>query len=188
MGAKSVKSYNALDMKTWTGESGDMIREMRSGEEDKIRELLAKLSFEDQTFWRKQTRSLENYAAKYDETPIGKKVKGENIILVAEDRGVIVGLCWCTIADRGIDRQGEVAEFYVEKEFRGKGVGRELLSVAKELFLSQNVEVAFAWTHHGNKAATKLYEEAGFKLVDQVVMAFVPSDKNRDAANPRRQE
>jgi ribosomal protein S18 acetylase RimI-like enzyme len=90
---------------------------------------------------------------------------------------MIVGLCWCTIVDRGVDKQGEVAEFYVESEFRGKGVGKELMAAAKQLFVDEQVVVAFVWTHHGNKAAIELYKNAGFKQVDQLVMTYVPSNK-----------
>jgi ribosomal protein S18 acetylase RimI-like enzyme len=152
-----------------------MIRKMKNGEEDKIRELLAKLDYEDQIFSRKQTKTLEEYLLESSQKPIGEEIKGKNVVFVAEEEGRIIGLCWCTIVDRGTDKQGEIAEFFVEKEFRGKGVGRELVNAAQQLFVSEKVEVAFAWTYHGNKVALKLYKDAGFKEVDQVVMAFVPS-------------
>jgi len=155
-----------------------MIREMRSGEEDKIRETLAKLDYEDQVYWRKQTKSLEELLTENTRIPISESVKGRNVVLVAEEDSVIVGLCWCTIVDNGIDKQGEVTEFYVEKKFRGRGVGKELLKAAKNLFTSEKVGVAFAWTHRGNKTAIKLYREAGFKDVDQVVMAYVLSNES----------
>ena len=95
-------------------------------------------------------------------------------IFVAEEDSKIVGLCWCTVVDRGVDKQGEIAEFYVEKEFRNRGIGKDLIAVAKQFFIDEKVEVAFVWTHHGNQAATELYESAGFKEVTQLVMAFVP--------------
>ncbi|NWG10740.1 GNAT family N-acetyltransferase [Candidatus Bathyarchaeota archaeon] len=155
-----------------------MIREMKHGEEGKVRELLARLDYEDQTFWRKQIKTLEECFFESSKIPISGEVRGRSVIFVAEEEGTIVGLCWCTIVDRGIDKQGEVAEFFVEREFRGKGVGRDLMNVAKQLFIREKVEVAFAWTHHGNEAAIKLYKDAGFKEVDQVVVAFVPSKQN----------
>jgi ribosomal protein S18 acetylase RimI-like enzyme len=155
-----------------------MIREMKYGEEGKVRELIAKLSYEDQAFWRKQTKSMEEYLTESSRIFISEKIKGKNVIFVAEENGIIVGLCWCTIVDRGVDKQGEVAEFYVEKEFRGKEIGKKLVAVAKQLFINEGVDVAFAWTHYGNKAAIELYANAGFKEVDQLVMAFLPSDKN----------
>ena len=154
-----------------------MIRKMRHGEEDKVRTLLAKLSSEDQTFWRKQTKSIEECLAEASEIHISEKIEGKNVIFVAEENCRIVGLCWCSIVDRGVDKQGEIAEFYVEKKFRGKGIGKELIAAAKQLFISEQVEVAFVWTHHENEAAIKTYKNAGFKEVDQIVMAFVPSSK-----------
>ena len=156
-----------------------MIRQMRHGEEDRVRALIAELSYEDQIFWRKPTKPLEEHMAESSRILVGEEVEGKNVILVAEEDGVIVGLCWCTIVDRGVDKQGEVAEFYVEKEFRSKGIGEELITAAKQLFINEQVEVAFVWTHHGNKAAIRLYKDAGFKEVDQLVMAFVPSNKNK---------
>jgi ribosomal protein S18 acetylase RimI-like enzyme len=156
-----------------------MIREMKNGEEDKIRALIAKLNYEDQTFWRKKTKSLEEYTAESRGMLVTEEIKGKNVIFVAEENGVIAGFCWCTIVDRGVDKQGEVAEFYVEREFRGKGIGKELIAAARRLFIDEHVEVAFAWTHHGNKAAIELYKSAGFKEVDQMVMAFVHPTKTR---------
>ena len=160
-----------------------MIREIKNGEEDRVRELIAKLSYEDQTFWRKQTKPMEEYLAECSGISINEGIKGRNVIFVAEEDGVVVGLCWCTIVDRGVDKQGEVAEFYVEREFRGKGIGKELIAAARQLFIDEHVEVAFAWTHHGNKAAIELYRNAGFKEVDQVVMAFVHPTKIRPNAH-----
>ncbi|NWF86591.1 GNAT family N-acetyltransferase [Candidatus Bathyarchaeota archaeon] len=156
-----------------------MIRRMKLGEEGNIRALLARLSYEDQTFWRKQAKRLEEYLSDSSKIPISEEIKGKNIILVAEEDSEIVGLCWCTIVDRGIDKQGEIAEFYVEKEYRGRNVGAELMAAAKQLFINEQVEVAFAWTHHGNETAIKLYKNEGFKEVDQLVMALVLSTKNR---------
>jgi putative acetyltransferase len=106
---------------------------------------------------------------------ISEKVEGKNVIFVAEEEGNLVGLCWCTIVDRGIDKQAEIAEFYVGDEYRGKGLGKELLEAAKQLFINEGVEAAFVWTHHGNEAAIRLYKDAGFKEVDQLVMALVLS-------------
>lgn len=41
-----------------------MIRRMKHGEEGRVRVLLAELSCEDQTYWRKQTRPLDECMAK----------------------------------------------------------------------------------------------------------------------------
>lgn len=152
-----------------------MIRQMELGEEDEVRRLLAKLSHEDQTLWQKQTKPLEEYLEKYSKMPVSHMINGKNAIFVAEEDRKIIGLCWCTIVDRGIDRQGEIAEFYMEEDYRGKGQGKELLETAKRFFTKEKVEVVFVWTHHGNEAAIKLYRNAGFKEVTQIVMAYIPT-------------
>jgi len=146
---------------------------MKHGEECKVRALLAKLSYEDQVYWREQTKPLDECMAESGRIPISKEVTGENAIFVAEENSELVGLCWCTIVDRGVDRQGEIAEFYVNNEHRSRGIGKELIAAAKKFFFEEQVEVAFAWTHHGNKAAIELYRNAGFKKADQLVMALV---------------
>ncbi len=151
-----------------------VIRQMKHGEENEIRTLYAKLSFEDQTLWRKKIKPIREYLVEASEMPIAEEIKGKNVILVAEEDGTIVGFCWCTIVDRGVDKQAEIAEFYVEKEYRGKGLGSALLAAARQLVLNEEVEIAFAWTHQGNKEAIELYKSAGFKKVDQLVMAFIP--------------
>jgi ribosomal protein S18 acetylase RimI-like enzyme len=147
---------------------------MKCGEEDKVRELVAKLEHETQTVWRKQTKPLEEYLAKASNMPVTGEVRGKNVVIVAEENGAIVGLCRCIIVDRGLDKQGELGEFYIEKEHGGEGIGRQLVAAVKQLFVDEGVDVAFVWTHHGDDAAIKLYEEAGFKEVTQLVMAFVP--------------
>ena len=156
-----------------------MIRQMKHGEEDKIRELLAKLSYEDQLLWRKQIKPLRECLTESSRIPVSEEIKGKNVIFVAEEDRMIVGLCWCTIVDRGVDKQAEIAEFYVEREYRGKSIAKGLMTAAKQLFVNEKVEVAFAWTHHGNEAAIELYRSAGFKEVDQLVMALVLSKTNK---------
>jgi len=155
-----------------------MIRRMKHGEEDKVRVLIAKLSFEDQIYWRKQTKSLEDYVGESSRIPVSDEIKGKNVIFVAEEDGTLVGLCWCSIVDRGVDKQGELVEFYVEREYRGKGIGMELITAAKQLFVKEQVGAAFAWIHRSNGAAIRLFKNAGLKEVDQIVMAFVPAHKN----------
>jgi GNAT superfamily N-acetyltransferase len=150
---------------------------MKRGEEDKVRELVARLECEDQSFWRKQAKPLSEYMKKRSSIPVRRRILGKNVILVAEEDGTIAGLCWITITDRGVDKQGEIAEFYVETGFRRRGIGRILATAAKRVFIDEHVEVAFVWTHHENEAAVRLFENAGFKRVTQLVLALVPKGR-----------
>ena len=157
-----------------------MIREMKHGEEDRVRAILAKLDYEDQVFHREQAKSVEQCLAESSNVSITKRIEGKNVVFVAEEDGKVVGLCWCTVVDRGVDKQGEIAEFYVEEGFRGKGIGNELIAAAKQFFINEKVTVAFVWTHRGNESAIELYKNAGFKEVDQLVMAFAPPKENEN--------
>ena len=152
-----------------------MIREMNEGEEGSVRTLIAELDYEDQTLWRKQLKSLEECLQKSNAIRISREIEGKNAIFVADEESRIVGFCWCTVVDRGVDKQGEIAEFYIGKDFRSKGVGRDLIAVAKQFFIDEKVDVAFVWTHYANQAAIELYKKAGFNEVTQLVMAFVPT-------------
>jgi len=112
-----------------------MIREMEKVEEGYVRTLIAKLDYEDQTLWRKQPKVFEECLRKSSALSIGRKIEGKSAIFVAEEDSKIVGLCWCIVVDRGVDRQGEIAEFYVEKDFRNRCIGKDLVTAAKQ-FLS----------------------------------------------------
>jgi ribosomal protein S18 acetylase RimI-like enzyme len=157
-----------------------MIREMKHEEEDSVRTILAKLDYEDHVFHRKQAKSLEQWLAESSNVSLTERIEGKNVVFVAEEDGKVVGLCWCTVVDRGVDKQGEIAEFYVEEGFRGKGIGNELIAAAKQFFINEKVTVAFVWTHRGNESAIELYKNAGFKEVDQLVMAFAPPKENEN--------
>jgi ribosomal protein S18 acetylase RimI-like enzyme len=157
----------------------NMIRHIKPHEEDEVRRLLAELSYEDQSFWTPRARPFREYVKKYRKVPVCERISGKNAILVSEQNGKLVGLCWCTVVDKGINRQGEIAEFYVEQEYRGRGIGEELIEAAKQFFIDEKAEVAFIWTHQKNKAAIRLYRKAGFKKVTQIVMALVRTRLSR---------
>lgn len=153
-----------------------MIREMRLGEEDTIRNLLAKWDFEEQMEPRhRQIKSFEELLAEKKKLEISTQVMAKNVIFVAEFNKAIVGLCWCTIVDNGLSKEGEIEEFFVMPEYRGKSIGVELLRAATNLFKEEEVEVAFVWTLKERKAAIKAYRKAGFKKCQEPVF-YSPSE------------
>jgi len=95
---------------------------------------------------------------------------GENIILAARAAGRVVGLCWCVLFNPGTGLEAEVAEVYVDAGFRSHGVGGRLLRQAVELFRQRNVTFAAVWTRESNPQAVRLYEEAGFRRTEQLVL------------------
>ncbi|HEY8678021.1 MAG TPA: GNAT family N-acetyltransferase [Candidatus Dormibacteraeota bacterium] len=108
------------------------------------------------------------------EHPPASRFLGENVILAARTGERLVGLCWCVLFDPGTGLEGEVAEVYVEPEYRSKGLGGRLLRQAVELFRERNVTFACVWTRDSNPQAVRLYEEAGFRRTEQLVLTWLP--------------
>jgi phosphinothricin acetyltransferase len=87
-------------------------------------------------------------------------------VLVAEDDGLVVG--WASLnlfnARRAYDHVADLS-LYVEREWRGRGVGRRLLEAlvarAIELGYHKLVLAAFPW----NTAGMRAYGRAGFREV-----------------------
>jgi ribosomal protein S18 acetylase RimI-like enzyme len=102
------------------------------------------------------------------------RFSGENIILAARTGKKVVGLCWCVLFNPGTGLEAEVAEVYVDAEFRSQGIGGQLLRRAVELFRQRNVTFAAVWTRESNPQAVRLYEEAGFRRTEQLVLTWLP--------------
>jgi ribosomal protein S18 acetylase RimI-like enzyme len=102
------------------------------------------------------------------------RFSGENIILAARAGEKVVGLCWCVLFNPGTGLEAEVAEVYVDAEFRSRGIGGQLLRHAVELFRQRNVTFAAVWTRESNPQAVRLYEEAGFRRTEQLVLTWLP--------------
>jgi ribosomal protein S18 acetylase RimI-like enzyme len=49
-----------------------------------------------------------------------------------------------------------------------------LLRQAVELFRERNVTFACVWTRESNPQAIRLYEEAGFRRTEQLVLTWLP--------------
>jgi GNAT superfamily N-acetyltransferase len=57
--------------------------------------------------------------------------------------------------------------FIVEPKLQGKGIGRELIRCAVAFCRNAGHKKVFLWTFRGLEAARKLYEQAGFRLVEE---------------------
>jgi len=102
------------------------------------------------------------------------RFSGENIIVAARAGEKVVGLCWCVLFNPGTGLEAEVAEVYVDATFRSQGIGGQMLRHAVELFRQRNVTFAAVWTRESNPQAVRLYEEAGFRRTEQLVLTWLP--------------
>lgn len=62
---------------------------------------------------------------------------------------------------------GHVGNFYVEPEFRGKGVGKKLFAELKKWFRKRGLKKAEVDFITSNKRTKRLYKELGFRPYDE---------------------
>ena len=95
------------------------------------------------------------------------KGKADNCI-VAEAGGSVVGAVWTRIMnDYGhVDDEIPSCAISLYEEYRGKGIGTELMRQMLELLQKQGYEKASLAVQKANYAV-KMYEKLGFKTVDE---------------------
>ncbi len=112
------------------------------------------------------------YNEKWNERTLTKRIKDcfkECKILVAEvEKGVVGFIMLNTFNwDRGLN--GIIEDFCVKKEFRGKGVGRNLLKAAESELRKRKVNEIWMRVHEKVRAfgfyKRKGYKESGFVLL-----------------------
>ena len=87
---------------------------------------------------------------------------------VVEDAGQIVGAIWLHIFEKvpnpwpgEAEHNGYITNFFVKAEFRGRGLGRELLNAALAVCKQHNTEAVVLWA---TTESRPIYERAGFKV------------------------
>lgn len=86
------------------------------------------------------------------------------ILLVAQENKQIAGFVWAHFIQYGFFKYGTIDEFFVKKEFRGRGIGTNLLKKAIERLEKLNPKIILVGTEKENKEAIRLYQKIGFEL------------------------
>lgn len=84
-------------------------------------------------------------------------------VLVERGDDRIIGMI--TISHR--DQCGQIGLFAVDREWRGRGIGRRLLDASIQCCSAVGCEKLQVITQRNNIAACRSYEHAGFQLVDE---------------------
>ena len=142
-------------------------------EHDLVRPLLRELMLVEQRHYDHPQLTEKEIEHDVANAPAAR-FSGENVILAARAAGTVVGLCWCVFFNPGTGLEAEVAEVYVDPSFRSQGIGGKLLRQAVELFRQRNVTFAAVWTRENNPQAVRVYEEAGFRRTEQLVLTWLP--------------
>jgi GNAT superfamily N-acetyltransferase len=68
---------------------------------------------------------------------------------------------------QGADAAAHLRWFILSDELRGQGIGRRLLATAVDFCRGRGYPRVELWTFEGLDAARRLYEQAGFRLLEQ---------------------
>ncbi|MDQ6721571.1 MAG: GNAT family N-acetyltransferase [Candidatus Dormibacteraeota bacterium] len=142
-------------------------------EHDLVRPLLRELMLAEQRHYDHPQLTDKEIEHDVANAPAAR-FTGENVILAARAADKVVGLCWCVFFNPGTGLEAEVAEVYVDPSFRSQGIGGKLLRQAVQLFRQRNVTFAAVWTRENNPQAVRVYEEAGFRRTEQLVLTWLP--------------
>jgi ribosomal protein S18 acetylase RimI-like enzyme len=100
--------------------------------------------------------SLLEFYRQYDEE--------KDRVWVVEDSGVLVGFL---LLMHRPENQAQLRYFILQKAYRGKGLGRQLMREWMEFFKKKHYSSAFLYTTSGLDQAVHLYESFGFSKVHE---------------------
>lgn len=101
-------------------------------------------------------KKQKNVMVKYFYIKIMKKIVGLIIGIINNDATIRY--------DFKAPKRGRITELVVDKEYRGKGIGKELLLKMKEHIKSNGCEKIMIAVFGYNESAIKFYKENGFHI------------------------
>ncbi|MEJ1238765.1 GNAT family N-acetyltransferase [Chryseolinea sp. T2] len=113
--------------------------------------------------------------------PRGQILEKDGFIWVALSNGIVVGTAALIKEEHGTY---ELAKMSVAPEFRGKGVGRMLITTCIEKARSIGAEKIELFSNHQLGPALKLYESVGFRYVPVSNSPFETADIKMELTLP----
>jgi len=94
-----------------------------------------------------------------------KKIKTFGIKIVAEENGKEIGGCFIYLIKNRLHEElyALLEDVYVDKNFRGRGIGTELVRKAIELAKNLNCYKIIAISRFGREKIHEWYQNLGFK-------------------------
>lgn len=140
-------------------ETADRIREADKNDLEKLRNLTSGLYSTSRIFndnLISKNKANEFYVRWIENSILGKAADS---VLVWEEDGKIVG---CIT----LQKKGQIPLLGVSKEYRGKGIARNLIMASFNKFKQWKVENVVIETQMGNIPALRVYSACGFKIID----------------------
>ena len=119
----------------------------------------------------------DEYREKYFNKTIEDVKKNDGKILLYKDNDKIVGLIIGIINNNETERyafkaprRGRITELVIDKKYRGKGIGKELLLKMKEYLKSNGCEKIMIEVFGYNESAIRFYKKNGFhiRMIDMI--------------------
>lgn len=115
---------------------------------------------------RKKSQRKKRYRHSYDE--LREKLKKRDCqFFIAEDKGRVVGFIEGCIKKTSplykYAKRGEIGPIFLKKEYRERGIGKELAKEMLNWFKSKNIEWIQLTTHAKNTSSIKFWKKMGFK-------------------------
>jgi ribosomal protein S18 acetylase RimI-like enzyme len=115
---------------------------------------------------------------------IAKDIGSENgLVLLVEEDGAAVGHAIADVDDGNGDRV-HLWDLYVQEGSRGRGLGQELLGEVTRWALSRSATHLTLEVMVSNDQARRLYERAGFEIIEHLMAADLTRLQHRLEARP----
>ncbi len=149
-----------------------MLREIKENEYDLLRDFLYEAIFIPEGVQPPARDIIEQPELKlyYEDFGTGKA----DHCIVADDDGRVVGAAWTRIMNDYGHVDDDTPSFAISlyKEYRGKGIGTELMRQMQKLLKEKGFKKASLAVQKANYAV-KMYEKVGFKTVDENAEEYI---------------
>lgn len=147
-------------------------REYQSADRELLKDMMNRLENHVKTL--DPLKRIENNPG-FDEISVTESLehveKYNGKICFAEDEGKVIGHIIGVIWEQseknrleiGEHKLGEVIDLYLEEEYRGKGLGKKMLSMMEEYFKLHNCDSMWIGVFADNTSAHEMYKNFGFR-------------------------
>jgi GNAT superfamily N-acetyltransferase len=140
---------------------------------------LARLRFELRSAMHEVVESREAFLARCGSWMVGRLRNGSHWrCWIAEWDSVCLGAVWAQLVEKIPNPIAEpecyvyLTNFYVREEYRGEGIGSELLAAVLEWSKSQNAQMVILWPTERSKP---FYVRHGFSFADDLMELLIDS-------------